>query len=178
MKTIFLLVVTIMVNMGTAHAAPFIVTSTTVQDGKNLPKSMEFSGFGCDGGNISPALSWNDPPAGTKSFAVTMYDPDAPTSVGWWHWLVYNIPAQTRVIAAGTVPPGSSQGYTDFGSIGFGGACPPQGDKPHRYIITVYALSVDKFDVPPAAMTGAKLRYLMREVTLGQAVITGLYGRR
>ncbi|MFN9790453.1 MAG: YbhB/YbcL family Raf kinase inhibitor-like protein [Holosporales bacterium] len=177
MKTIFWLVVMMLVGAGAAHAAPFTVTSTTVQDGKHMPKTMEFSGFGCTGGNISPQLSWSNPPAATKSFAITVYDPDAPTSVGWWHWLVYNIPSQTRDIAAGSIPPGSLEGYTDFGSVGFGGACPPIGDKPHRYIITVYALSVDRFDVPSAAMTGAKLRYLMRDVTVGQAVITGLYGR-
>jgi len=109
--------------------------------------------MGCNGQNISPALNWSNAPAGTKSFAVTAYDPDAPTGSGWWHWVMYNIPADATGLVAGAgngrnAPRGSQEGRTDFGSKGYGGPCPPAGDKPHHYHFTVFALKVDKLDVP------------------------------
>src|SRR6476620_10493079 len=108
---------------------------------------------GGSGGNVSPALSWSHAPPGTQSFALLMHDPDAPTGSGWWHWVVYNLPASTTSLAAGAgdptkklLPPGVVQGRTDFGAPGYGGPCPPQGDKPHRYIFTVFALKTDKVE--------------------------------
>ena len=110
-------------------------------------------------GNISPSLSWKDPPAGTKSFAVTVYDPDAPTGSGWWHWVVFNLPADVRSLpagagnpASGKLPKGAVQSLTDFGAPGYGGPCPPRGDRPHRYVFTVHALKVDKLDLDEKAM--------------------------
>lgn len=140
-----------------------------------------YNGMGCTGQNISPALEWANPPAGTKSFAVTMYDPDAPTGSGWWHWVMYNIPATTTSLPAGAgngrnAPRGSTQGPTDFGSKGYGGPCPPVGDKPHHYHITVFALKVDKLDIPGNA-TSAYVGFNLNANKLATARVTGLYAR-
>jgi len=164
-------------------AQGFTLTSPDVRDGETLPKAQVYSGMGCGGGNVSPALSWSGAPAGTKSFAVTVYDPDAPTGSGWWHWVVYNLPATTTTLPAGAgdpaknlMPPGAVQGNTDFGGPGYGGACPPPGDKPHHYFITVYALNVDKIDVPAGA-TAAYVGFNLHAHEIGKAVLTALYGR-
>jgi len=143
--------------------------------------SHVFNGMGCNGQNISPALEWSNVPAGTKSFAVTMYDPDAPTGSGWWHWVMYNIPASTTGLVAGAgngrnAPSGSAQGATDFGTKGYGGPCPPVGDKPHHYHLTVFALKVDKIDVPGNA-TAAMVGFNLHANRLATAQVTGLYGR-
>lgn len=129
-----------------ASAADFEVTSPQLKDGV-IANAQVFNSFGCTGDNISPELRWSNAPEGTKSFAVTVYDPDAPTGSGWWHWVVFNIPADVNVLQAGAgtnkdlLPKGAIQSLTDFGVPGYGGPCPPVGDKPHRYIFTVYALS-------------------------------------
>lgn len=119
--------------------------------GGQTTKVQEYNGFGCSGENISPHLSWNNIPEGTKSFAITMYDPDAPTGSGFWHWIVFDIPADVRefVTNAGNVelglaPKGSIQSITNYGIKGFGGPCPPEGHGIHQYIITIYALQTDK----------------------------------
>ena len=105
-----------------------------------------FNGFGCHGENISPELSWTNAPAGTQSFAVTIYDKDAPTGSGFWHWLIFNIPANVTElksdagnISKGPAPAGAIQSVTDFGQAGYGGPCPPAGPI-HEYLITVFAL--------------------------------------
>ena len=140
-----------------------------------------YNGMGCTGQNISPALEWTNPPAGTKSFAVTAYDPDAPTGSGWWHWVMYNIPANATGLPAGAgtgrnAPRGSAQGNTDFGSKGYGGPCPPVGDPPHHYHFKVFALKVDKLDVPGNA-TAAMIGYNLNANKLATAEIVSLYGR-
>ncbi len=140
-----------------------------------------YNGMGCNGQNVSPALQWSNPPAGTNSFAVTMYDPDAPTGSGWWHWVMYNIPASATSLADGAgngrnAPSGSAQGNTDFGTKGYGGPCPPVGDKPHHYHITVFALKVDKLDVPGNA-TSAYIGFNLNANKLATARVTGLYAR-
>jgi hypothetical protein len=169
---------------GLSPAAAFKLESPTVKPGATLTDAQVFNGFGCSGKNVSPALEWSGAPKDTKSYAVTVYDPDAPTGSGWWHWVVYNIPASAAGLeeGAGTaegkgLPPGSSQGRTDFGAPGFGGACPPKGDKPHRYIFTVYALKTDKLDVPPDA-TAALVGFMIQANKLGQASFTAKYGRK
>lgn len=166
-----------------ASAADFSVSSPTIQPGGRLGEIHVFNGFGCTGPNISPALAWKNAPQGTRSFAVTVYDPDAPTGSGWWHWLAYDIPASVQQLAQGAgtadgskLPAGAQQGRTDYGSKGFGGACPPVGDKPHRYIITVYALKVDKLEVPADA-TAALIGFSLNANRLGTATLQGLYGR-
>lgn len=164
-------------------AQGFRVSSTDVEQGKTLKSAQVFNGMGCTGGNTSPALSWTGAPAGTKSFAVTIYDPDAPTGSGWWHWVVYNIPATTTSLPTGAgdasknlLPAGAMQGNTDFGAPGYGGACPPPGDKPHHYFITVYALNVDKIDVPSGA-SAAYVGFNLHAHEVGKAVLTATYGR-
>jgi len=142
-----------------------------------------FKGMDCTGGNLSPELSWQGAPAATKSYAVTIYDPDAPTGSGWWHWVVYNIPASVTRLSAGAgdtsknlLPAGAVQGNTDFGVPGYGGPCPPKGDKPHHYIFTVYALNTDKIDVPSNA-TAAYVGFNLHAHQLAKATLTGLYWR-
>lgn len=116
-------------------AGSFQLTSTDVKDGRFAPAQI-FSGFGCTGGNVSPQLSWRGAPAGTKSFVVTVYDPDAPTGSGFWHWLVINLPASVTSLSTGAsrtaaLPAGALETRTDFGPPGYGGPCPPAGDPPH-----------------------------------------------
>ncbi len=166
-----------------AHAAGFTLTSPTIKPGATLTDAQVFNGFGCTGKNISPELKWSGAPAGTKSFAVTVYDPDAPTGSGWWHWVVINLPADSTGLSEGAgtaegtgLPAGAIQGRTDFGAHAFGGACPPKGDKPHRYIFTVYALKVDKLDVPADA-TAALVGFMINANKLGTATFMAKYGR-
>lgn len=138
-----------------------------------------YSGFGCTGQNQSPQLRWKHAPAGTQSFAITMYDPDAPTGSGWWHWVVYNIPASVSELATNAtkaLPAGAVQGLTDFGTPGYGGPCPPAGDQPHRYIITVYALKVPKLDLPANA-SPALVGFNLTAQTIQKASII-VYGQR
>ena len=163
----------------------FTVVSNSFNDGDYLPKDFILSadfGFGCAGGNKSPHLTWSDAPAGTKSFAITCYDPDAPTGSGFWHWLIVNIPANVSELAEGAgsadgkLPAGALQTRTDFGGPGYGGPCPPQGDHPHRYLFTVFAVKSDKLDVKAdtsAAVVGFNLHFN----TLARAEIMGLFKR-
>src|SRR6059058_940360 len=127
----------------------FTVRSDNFAEQGTLPKEHVHQAMGAGGQNVSPQLHWSGAPAGTKSFALTLYDPDAPTGSGWWHWVVFDIAAGTTSLAEGAVssggnlPPGATEGRTDFGTPGYGGPCPPPGDKPHRYIFTLYALKTD-----------------------------------
>ena len=167
-----------------ALAAGFTLESPDVGPQQPVAHKHVFKGFGCDGGNVSPALSWKNAPKEAKSFAVTVYDPDAPTGSGWWHWVVFNLPPDTVALAqgvgdpaAGTLPKGAVQSRTDFAKTGWGGPCPPQGDKPHRYIFTVYALKTDKIDLDenaPAAMVG----FMLNGNSIGKASFTARYGRQ
>ncbi|WP_038497965.1 YbhB/YbcL family Raf kinase inhibitor-like protein [Janthinobacterium agaricidamnosum] len=160
-----------------SFAAGFTVSSTDMAEGQPLSRHQVFKGFGCDGDNIAPQLSWSGAPAGTKSFAVTAYDPDAPTGSGWWHWTVVNLPANTSSLPSGGVlPAGAVQGRTDYGQAGFGGACPPTGDKPHRYQFTVWALGVDHLPLDGGA-GGAMVGYMLNANVLGKAQLTATYGR-
>jgi Raf kinase inhibitor-like YbhB/YbcL family protein len=166
-----------------AQAAGFALSSPDLKAGAMMPKSFEFNGFGCAGENKSPVLKWSGAPKDAKSFAVTVYDPDAPTGSGWWHWSVINIPASVTELPANSgavgganLPKGASNVRTDFGSAGWGGACPPPGDKPHRYIFTVHALKTDKLDLPADA-SGALAGYMINANSLGKASFTAKYGR-
>lgn len=183
MQKIALLLLSFLFVTEAAIAESFTVSSPQVKKGGLIANEQVFNSFGCAGENISPALQWKDAPAGAKSFAVTVYDPDAPTGSGWWHWVVFNIPADATALPkgagnpeAGLAPSGSVQGRTDFGKPGYGGPCPPQGDKPHRYQFTVYALKVDKLPLDenaPAAMVGFYLHQNLIEKT----VLEARYGR-
>ncbi|HTN53017.1 MAG TPA: YbhB/YbcL family Raf kinase inhibitor-like protein [Anaeromyxobacter sp.] len=163
-------------------AGKFTLKSSDVKPGGTLTEKQVFNGFGCQGGNVSPQLAWSNPPAGTKSFVVTVYDPDAPTGSGWWHWVVFDIPADVHELPAGAgggtgLPAGAVQGRTDFGAPGFGGACPPPGDKPHRYVFTVYALKVEKLDAP-ADTSAAMIGFMTHASQRGKASFTAKYGRK
>jgi hypothetical protein len=166
----------------TTHApSHFRVTAPDFVSKGRITLTHVYNGMGCAGQNTSPALQWSNAPAGTRSFAVTMYDPDAPTGSGWWHWVMYNIPASTTSLANGAgngrnAPSGSAQGMTDFGTKGYGGPCPPVGDRPHHYHITVFALKVDKLDVPGNA-TSAYIGFNLNANKLATARLTGLYAR-
>jgi Raf kinase inhibitor-like YbhB/YbcL family protein len=143
-----------------------------------------FGGFGCTGKNISPALAWSGAPEGTKSFALLVHDPDAPTGgAGWWHWLVLNIPASATGLAkdAGKadgsgLPAGAAQINTDFGAPGWGGPCPPVGDKPHRYVFTLYALKTERLDAGGGSASLAG--YMVNGNAIGKATLTGRFGRK
>lgn len=161
------------------YADSFTLESNTLEG--QLTKAEEFDGFGCRGKNMSPELHWKNPPKGTKSFAITVYDPDAPTGSGWWHWLAVNIPADVNKIASNaskthTMPEGTVETMTDYGFSGFGGACPPNGDKAHTYIFTVYALNTEKLDVN-AQSNSALVGYQINAHTIQKATIVSYYKR-
>jgi Raf kinase inhibitor-like YbhB/YbcL family protein len=169
-------------SFAAANGGRFTITSAQVGNRKAMANEQVLNGFGCMGGNVSPEIKWRNPPAGTKSFALQMYDPDAPTGSGWWHWVVVDIPAAAREIPKGaskqgtaTLQGGGRQTRTDFGAPGYGGPCPPPG-KPHRYIFTLTALNVDKLDVPNDA-SGALVGFNLGAHKLGTAVIRAQYGR-
>jgi Raf kinase inhibitor-like YbhB/YbcL family protein len=150
MKKAALAIIMMTISLSSAGFAQTFTLKSNDLGGQATDKQV-FNGFGCSGQNISPQLSWTNVPEGTKSFAITMYDPDAPTGSGWWHWLIFDIPADVKELKenAGNVslnlaPKGSLQSMTDFGQAGYGGPCPPEGHGFHQYIITIYALKTDK----------------------------------
>jgi Raf kinase inhibitor-like YbhB/YbcL family protein len=161
---------------------PFELKSADLLEGEVIRDEHVFKGMGCAGGNVSPSLEWSNAPAGTKSFAVTLYDPDAPTGSGWWHWVMYDIPASVNRLPSGAGDPsrqwmpGVAMGTTDFGKKEYGGPCPPKGDPAHHYIFTVHALDVEKLDVPGSA-TAAAIGFNLNAHRLGVASLTGVYGR-
>jgi len=145
--------------------------------------SQEFDGFGCTGKNQSPQLSWKNEPEGTKSFAITMHDRDAPTGSGWWHWIVFDIPSHTKELVSGAgniklnlTPEGTIQSITDYGANGYGGPCPPEGHGFHQYIITVYALKTDKLGLNES-INPAVVNYYLWNNTLAKASIVAYYKR-
>ncbi|MDW7693985.1 YbhB/YbcL family Raf kinase inhibitor-like protein [Flammeovirgaceae bacterium SG7u.111] len=151
--------------------------------GGEATKLEEFNGFGCTGENKSPQLSWENAPEGTKSFAITMYDPDAPTGSGWWHWVVFDIPSTINELVAGAgnitsnlAPKEAIQSITDYGSKGYGGPCPPEGHGLHQYIITVYALKTEKLGLDEST-NPAVVGYYLWNNTLAKASIVTYYKR-
>ena len=164
-------------------AGSLTLSSQDISEAKFMSKAHEFNGFGCSGGDKSPHLQWSGIPKGTKSFAITAYDPDAPTGSGWWHWQIVNIPMSVRELAtdAGNtkniaVPKGSMQIQNDYGSRGFGGACPPKGHGVHHYRFTVHALSIEKLELPEDA-SGALAGYMINAHTIESSTIESLYKR-
>jgi Raf kinase inhibitor-like YbhB/YbcL family protein len=167
----------------TGFPADFRLSSPEVKNNGKIGQEQVFSGFGCTGGNVSPELQWEGAPPETKSFALTVYDPDAPTGSGWWHWVIFNIPPSVHKLPAnagtpssGLAPKGSVQSMTDFGQTGYGGPCPPAGDKPHRYIFTIYALKVDPLPLKENA-SGAMVGFYLKQNALAKATLTATYGR-
>lgn len=168
--------------VSSANSREFSVTTNSFKANGTIPQRNLYNGFGCSGENISPNVEWHNPPAETASFAVTIYDPDAPTGSGWWHWTVFNIPSSVASLSEGAsrnrdkMPQGAIEAMTDFGQTGYGGPCPPQGDKPHRYIITVYALKVPCIDLPPES-PGAMVGFYLNQNALATTSVVGFYGR-
>jgi len=163
-----------------AKAVRFTLTSPSLIEGGIVPNAHVYRGYGYNGENRSPQLSWSGAPPGTKSFAVTVHDPDAPRPGGWWHWLVFDIPATGTGLpeAAGNgagLPPGAIESVTDFGSPGYGGPAPPPG-RPHRYVFTVYALKVAKLGLTSTAAP-AVVDAAIRKYRLAEASITAKFGK-
>lgn len=178
-----LLVCLVFLSMSFTMAPPdtFTLTSTTV--GGQGTTRQEFKGFGCNGENMSPQLSWKNAPEGTKSFAITMYDPDAPTGSGWWHWVLFDLPVTTSELKEGAgdplknlIPAGAIQSTTDFGPGGYGGPCPPPGHGFHQYIVTVHALKVDKLGLDAKA-SPATVGYYLNSNTLAKSSLVFYYKR-
>jgi Raf kinase inhibitor-like YbhB/YbcL family protein len=165
---------------GTVEAAAFTLQSAAFKNNAAIPEKYSFNAMGCTGQNVSPPLEWKNAPAGTKSFALMAHDPDAPTGSGWWHWVVYNIPADATSLPEGataaTLPKGAVQGNTDFGKPGYGGPCPPPGSGKHHYNFTLFALKVDKIEVPPGA-TAAMVGFNAKANAIASAKLTGLFSR-
>lgn len=166
-----------------ASAETFSVTSPQFAHGATMANEQVFNGMGCTGDNISPELRWSGVPAGTKSYAVTVFDPDAPTGSGWWHWVVFNLPATLDGLplnagqtALKLLPEASVQSRTDFGKSGYGGACPPVGDKPHRYFFTVWALNTESLPLNANA-SGAMVGYYLNQHVLAKATMVATYQR-
>jgi Raf kinase inhibitor-like YbhB/YbcL family protein len=183
MKTAFAVSLFVISQATAALAAPFQLTSPDFKAGGTIPEKDAFNSFGCTGGNASPALAWANAPAGTKSFALMVHDPDAPTGgSGVWHWVAYDIPATTTSLPGGAggadgkgMPKGAVLPKNDMGIPGWGGPCPPPGPK-HHYNFTLYALKVEKLEIPPGASL-AITGYMINANALGKAKLTGLYAR-
>lgn len=181
MKKIFFVLIGICMSFRFAQTDTFTLTSSTV--GGQGTTRQEFKGFGCNGENMSPQLSWKNAPKETRSFAITMYDPDAPTGSGFWHWVVFDLPATTMELKEGAgdplknlLPAGTIQSITDFGGPGFGGPCPPPGHGFHQYIVTVHALKVEKLGLD-AKTNPALVGFNLHANTLAKASLVFYYKR-
>ena len=155
------------------------VSSTSFQHNTRLPEEYVFDGWGLSGGNLSPQLSWSGAPAGTKGYAVTCFDPDAPTPCGFWHWLLVGIPADVTSLDAGAgtaenAPPGAFHVANDFGDTKYDGAAPPAGDQNHRYLFAVHALDTDDLGLDDSA-SAAVTAFTMGGHTLARGVISANY---
>jgi Raf kinase inhibitor-like YbhB/YbcL family protein len=164
------------------EAPPFSVTSSMMHDGKTIPAEMLYYSMGCAGNNRSPDLEWSGAPEGTKSYALTMFDPDAPTGAGWSHWIAYDIPARFTSLEAGAGSHQSARlhgglsGVNDFGDAHYDGPCPPPGDPPHHYHLTIYAIFIPVLHLREHA-TYAAFRMAIRGLVAARGEIVGLYGR-
>lgn len=175
--TVLLTALSLNFSVNAATTNEFTLTSNDIKHGEFMPKAQEFKGFGCDGGDRSPQLSWSNAPEETKAFALLVHDPDAPTGSGWWHWQLINIPANTNSLSAGIsdLPEGSQSMRNDYGSKGFGGACPPNGHGVHRYRFTLHALS-QTLELPESA-SAALTGYMVNAHSLASSTIEALYKR-
>ena len=162
--------------------APFVLDSADLQEGQTISDRHVFNAMDCTGQNLSPDLHWSHVPASTKSFAVTLFDPDAKGGAGWWHWVVYDIAPNVTHLPPGAgdashaFMPDVVQGMTSFGKPGYAGPCPPKGDSPHRYTFSVHALDTERLEVPAGAAVD-DVALAIHAHTLASARLTGRYGR-
>lgn len=167
-----------------SQALAFELSSPDIAPGATIPAMHVFNGFGCTGQNFSPAIVWRNAPASTKSFALMVHDQDAPTGgAGFWHWVVVDIPTRTTSLARGAgtlegknLPAGTRQIPTDMGTPGWAGPCPPTGDSAHRYTFTLYALKVDRLELP-ANVTASLAGFMVNANSLGRASFKAVYAR-
>ena len=178
-KVWFLIILLIFGGIMSINASDnvFTLTSTELKNNGELPLAQVFKGYGCSGGNVSPQLAWKNAPSNTKSYAIICHDPDAPRENGWYHWLVVNVPLSVTSIKQGEKIKDSKETVTDFGSVGYGGACPPVGHGKHRYNFTVYALNVDKLDVSENTKP-KEVENLVLKHAIAKSTITGLFERK
>ena len=175
------LAIILAVALGWASGAnAMTLTSPEIKPGGKIADEQVFNGWDCKGGNVSPELVWTGAPKGTKSFVVTVFDSDAPTGSGFWHWWVVNIPADATGLPKGAgggkgLPEGAVQGRNDFSETKYDGPCPPPG-KPHHYVFTLYALDVDKFPAD-ASQSPAVFGFNANAHALAKATLTGTYKR-
>ena len=159
------------------EANTFKLSSKELIHNETLPNAQVLNAHGCTGGNVSPQLSWNMPPVNTKSFAIICHDPDAPKPNGWYHWLMVNIPVETKSIEQGGKIKGALETITDFETTGYGGACPPIGHGVHHYHFTIYALDVEKLDVKKDDKP-VDVEAIVQKHAIAKSTITGLYERK
>lgn len=178
----FILALFLTFSSGIFAQNTFTLSSSSI--GGEATVKEEFNGFGCTGNNESPQLSWKNAPEETKSFAITMYDPDAPTGSGWWHWVVFDIPNTINELVANAgntklrlAPKQAIQSITDFGVNGYGGPCPPNDHGLHQYIITVHALKTTKLELDKST-NPAVVGYYLWNNTLAKASIVMYYQRK
>jgi Raf kinase inhibitor-like YbhB/YbcL family protein len=162
----------LLLGLAATASAALTLRSSDIRPTGMIAKRFIFNGFGCTGANAQPTLTWTGAPRGTKAFALAVFDPDAPTTVGFVHWLLLRIPPTVTSTANATT---AVNGLTDFGEPGYHGPCPPPGDKPHRYIFTLYALDTD-FPFT-STTTYAVFRFTIRGHVLASARLIGRYGR-
>jgi Raf kinase inhibitor-like YbhB/YbcL family protein len=160
------------------------VSSPAFKEGGTIPKRAVYVGCVAGATNRSPALEWHGAPRATKSFALILFDPDAPTGHGFYHWLLFDIPPSVTALADGAGDPSSSAavpgavyGRSDFGSSKYGGPCPPRGDKPHHYLFTISALDVAKVKGVTGATMGPELEAALRGHVIAHGTLTGRFGR-
>jgi Raf kinase inhibitor-like YbhB/YbcL family protein len=157
------------------------LASDDFHEGETLPEALIFNGMGCSGGNTSPSLRWSGVPAGTQSLALALHDPDAPTTVGFTHWILFDLKPDLTELEAGAGkrhhnPHDSTHGLNDMGENAYCGPCPPPGDAPHHYHFTLYALDIPKLQGADHTLTYPRFRFMIREHILGQGTISGRYG--
>lgn len=151
--------------------------------GEVFTSKFVYNRYNCGGQNFSPELHWKNAPANTKSFAITLFDPDAPTGHGWWHWLIFNIPANTNYLPTGAgskfpelLPQQVVQSINDYGELGYGGPCPPKGHGPHHYIFTIYALDTAALNLPPDTAPKIVNQYIQKH-SIAHTSFTSIYER-
>lgn len=181
MQKAILVALSLFISLHLFGQGSFTLSSESL--GGEATSMEEFNGFGCTGENQSPQLSWKNAPEGTESFAITMYDPDAPTRSGWWHWVVFDIPADINNLVSnagniplGLAPKGAIQSITNYGAPGYGGPCPPEGHGLHQYIITVHALKTNTLGLDENT-NPAVVGYYLWNNTISKASIVAYYKR-